>query len=71
MDPMMPMSGNMTAMSVAPMAMVRNAAKIGSMRSSDWSICMVASSKNVVDICEENLLHYLADEPLRNVVPRT
>ena len=27
--------------------------------------------ENVVDICEENLRHYLADEPLRNVVPRT
>lgn len=26
--------------------------------------------ENVVDICEENLRRYVADEPLRNVVPR-
>ena len=49
---MMPMSGSITAMSVAPMATVRNAAMSGSSLSSDWSICTTESSKNVEDICE-------------------
>ena len=43
----MPISGNMTAMSVAPTATVRNAANNGSMLSSARSICTTASSKNV------------------------
>ena len=46
---MMPMSGSMTAMSVAPTPTVRNAASVGSTLSMRPSRRTIESSKNVSD----------------------